>query len=57
MLLASKMNEVVCPGVRHFSYATDNGFTERQIIEMEANISKVLEFHLQPATIVFWGNY
>ena len=57
MLLASKMNEVAFPRVRHFAYATGNGFTERQIIEMEANISKVLGFHLQPATISFWGNY
>jgi len=57
LLIACKMEEIVCPRVGHFAYATDNGFTERQIVEMEAHISKALGFHLQPATIAFWTNY
>jgi G2/mitotic-specific cyclin 1/2 len=57
LLIACKMEEIVCPRVGHFAYATDNGFTERQIVEMEAHISKALGFRLQPSTIAFWGNY
>ncbi len=51
------MEEIVCPRVGHFAYATDNGFTQKQIIEMEESISKVLEFRLQPTTLAFWANY
>ena len=57
LLLSCKMEEVLCPRVSHFAYATDNGFTPRQIIEMEANISRILGFHLLPPTIAFWANY
>jgi cyclin E len=28
LLLACKMEEVVCPRVKDFSFATDNGFTD-----------------------------
>jgi hypothetical protein len=28
LLLACKMEEVVCPRVKDFAFATDNGFTE-----------------------------
>ena len=57
LLIACKMEEIVCPRVGHFAYATDNGFTQRQIVEMEANISKALGFRLQPTTIAYWANY
>lgn len=46
LLLACKMEEIVCPRVGHFAYATDNGFTQRQIVEMESLISRVLVFRL-----------
>ena len=41
LLIACKVDEIVCPRVSHFTYATDNGFTAQQIVEMEADISKV----------------
>ncbi len=45
MLLACKIEEIVCPRVGHYAYATDNGFTSAQIIEMEASINKVSVLH------------
>lgn len=41
LLLAAKIEEVICPRVRDFAFATDNGFSVEQIVEMEAHISKV----------------
>jgi hypothetical protein len=29
LLIACKIEEIVCPRVAHFAYATDNGFTTR----------------------------
>lgn len=46
LLLACKVEEIVCPRVSHFTYATDNGFTHAQIVSMEAQISQVIAFHL-----------
>jgi hypothetical protein len=43
-MLACKIEEIVCPRVGHFAYATDNGFTTQQIVEMEADMSKVMQF-------------
>ena len=39
LLLAAKIEEVVCPRVKDFAFATDNGFKESQIVQMEAHIS------------------
>jgi len=39
LLLACKVEEIVCPRVSHFTYATDNGFTHAQIVAMEGQIS------------------
>jgi hypothetical protein len=33
LLLASKVEEVMCPRVKDFAFATDNGFSSEQIIE------------------------
>lgn len=57
LLLASKMEEIICPRVRDFAFATDNGFRDTEIIEMEGKISKVLEYNLYPATLNYWANY
>jgi Cyclin, N-terminal domain len=35
------MEEIICPRVKDFVFATDNGFTNSQIIDMEAEISRV----------------
>lgn len=57
LLIACKVEEIVCPRVAHFSYATDNGFSAKDIVDMEANISKVMGFQLQPATLCYWTNF
>lgn len=44
LLMACKIEEIICPRVGNFAYATDNGFTNQQIIEMEASISKVRSY-------------
>ena len=41
LLLACKVEEIICPRVKDFVFATDNGFTNQQIIDMEAEIQKV----------------
>jgi hypothetical protein len=38
LMLACKVEEIVCPRVRDFAFATDHGFTTQQIIEMEVDI-------------------
>ncbi len=38
LLLACKVEEIVCPRVKDFAFATDNGFSNSQIIQMEAEI-------------------
>lgn len=43
-MIGCKIEEIVCPRVSHFSYATDNGFTNQMIVDMEADISKVSAF-------------
>ena len=68
LLLACKIEEIVCPRVRDFAYATDNGFSQKQIIDMEACIQKVInnnlnfifqemQFQLYPVTLNYWSNY
>lgn len=57
LLIACKIEEIVCPRVSHFAYATDHGFTNHQIIEMEAEISKSMGFQLFPPTLSYWMNY
>lgn len=57
LLIACKVEEIVCPRVSHFAYATDNGFTTQQIIQMEADISLAMSFFLYPSTLNYWANY
>lgn len=35
------MEEVICPRVKDFAFATDNGFKTHEIVEMEAILCKV----------------
>ncbi len=41
LMLSCKIEEIVCPRVSHFSYATDHGFTNHMIVDMEGDIIKV----------------
>ena len=38
LFLACKIEEVISPRVAHIAYATDNGFTPQEIIDMETKI-------------------
>lgn len=44
MLLASKYEEMYAPEVADFVYITDNAYTKKEILEMEQNILKTLNF-------------
>ena len=57
LMISYKMEEVFCPRVSNFSYATDNGFNEHSIIEIEARLPKLLNLRLQSPTIPRWANY
>ena len=57
LMAACKVEEIVCPRVSHFRYATDNGFTNQEIIDIEAEIYRVLGFQLLPTTLSSWTNH
>ncbi|XP_045215937.1 G2/mitotic-specific cyclin-B-like [Mercenaria mercenaria] len=44
MLIASKYEEMYAPEVADFVYITDNAYTKKEILEMEQNILKTLNF-------------
>lgn len=46
MFIASKFEEMVCPDVGDFSYITDKAYTKREILRMEIDILKKLEFNI-----------
>nr|ACN54752.1 cyclin B [Scylla paramamosain] len=46
MFIASKFEEMVCPDVGDFSYITDKAYTKREILKMEIDILKKLEFNI-----------
>ena len=56
-MAACKVEEIVCPRVSHFRYATDNGFTNQEIIDIEAEIYRVLGFQLLPKTLSSLTNH
>ncbi|CDW86136.1 UNKNOWN [Stylonychia lemnae] len=57
LMLACKIEEIVCPRVRDFAFATDHGFNHQQLVEMEVDISRAMEFQLYPVTLNYWANY
>ncbi|KAL9257696.1 putative cyclin-A3-1 [Drosera capensis] len=46
MLIASKYEEITPPQVHDFCYITDNTYTKKQVVEMEADVLKSLKFEL-----------
>ncbi len=46
MLIASKYEEIYAPEVRDFVYITDKAYTKEEILAMERNILKVLDFNI-----------
>ena len=54
MFIASKYEEMYCPGVDDFSYITDKAFSVRQIKLMEIKMLKSLKFNISfPLTLHF----
>ncbi|XP_055632049.1 G2/mitotic-specific cyclin-B [Toxorhynchites rutilus septentrionalis] len=46
MFIASKYEEMFPPDISDFAYITDDTYKKKQILEMEKQIVKVLDFHL-----------
>ncbi len=44
MLIATKYEEIYAPEVKDFVYISDNAYTSEQILSMEYNILKCLNF-------------
>ena len=44
MFVAAKIEEIYCPRAKDFEYATDKGYTEDQILNMELKILLVRLF-------------
>ncbi|EEF52321.1 putative cyclin-A3-1 [Ricinus communis] len=51
MLIASKYEEINPPNVEDFCYITDNTYTKDDVVKMEADILKLLNFELGNPTI------
>jgi len=46
MLIATKYEEIYAPEVKDFVFISDNAYTSEQILAMEYNILKVLNFNI-----------
>ncbi|CAH1957803.1 unnamed protein product [Acanthoscelides obtectus] len=58
LLIASKYEEMYLPSLSDFEYICDGAFTSRQILQMEIDILKRLEFNLgYPPAIQFLKRY
>ncbi|XP_062203294.1 cyclin-A3-2-like isoform X2 [Phragmites australis] len=51
MLIAAKYEEIGPPHVEDFCYITDNTYTKQELVKMESDILKLLEFELGNPTI------
>lgn len=58
MLIASKYEDIYPPPIGDFVYITDNAYTQNDILEMEHDILKTLEFNTTfPSTFLFLNQY
>ncbi|KAL6847009.1 hypothetical protein ACP4OV_022862 [Aristida adscensionis] len=51
MLIAAKYEEITAPHVEDFCYITDNTYTRQELVKMETDILKLLNFELGCPTI------
>ncbi|WOK97498.1 hypothetical protein Cni_G06206 [Canna indica] len=51
MLIASKCEEITPPNVEDFCYISDNTYTKKEVVKMETDILKVLNFEMSSPTI------
>ncbi|KAL6622525.1 hypothetical protein ACP70R_032404 [Stipagrostis hirtigluma subsp. patula] len=51
MLVAAKYEEITAPHVEDFCYITDNTYTRQELVKMETDILKLLNFELGNPTI------
>ncbi|KAF3446589.1 hypothetical protein FNV43_RR11769 [Rhamnella rubrinervis] len=51
MLIASKYEEISPPHVEEFCYITDNTYTKKELVKMEADILKFLKFEMGNPTL------
>uniref|UniRef100_A0A7N0UX07 Cyclin N-terminal domain-containing protein n=1 Tax=Kalanchoe fedtschenkoi TaxID=63787 RepID=A0A7N0UX07_KALFE len=51
MLIAAKYEEISPPNVDDFCYITDNTYTKQQVVKMEADVLKSLDFEMSRPTI------
>ena len=58
MLIASKMEEILPPTVHDFAFITDNAFQKDDVIKMEQQVLKTLNYELcYPTPIHFLRRY
>ncbi|KAM4705049.1 G1/S-specific cyclin-E1-like [Rhinophrynus dorsalis] len=56
LFIAAKMEELTYPSLKSISDITGNSCTETEILDMEAEILKTLEWHMGPMTSASWVN-
>ena len=55
LLIASKQNEILFHRLREYAYITDNAYTENDVLKMENDILKILDFNLLfPSALGFY---
>ena len=58
MLIASKYEDIYPPPIGDFVYITDNAYTQQDILEMEHDILRTLEFNVTfPSAYLFLNRY
>jgi hypothetical protein len=58
MLIASKYEDIYPPPIQDFIYITDNAYTQKDILSMEYDILKKLQFNITtPSAWVFLNRY
>lgn len=58
LLVASKYEEIYAPSVEEFCFITDNTYTREEVLNMEMDLLRLLEFDLtQPNTKTFLRRY